>query len=114
MQANPRGSRAVSADGSAVTLRTQENPENGDLAFWEQAVRGRLTDVRGYKLAARKETSFGRLKGVEMSFDYEKTGVNYAYVVLLCVDGRKVRSVLRSYWPPVTNPSAERMRILNA
>jgi hypothetical protein len=85
--------RAMSADASAITLRTEGNPENGDLAFWEKAARTRLTDVRGYRLADRKETSCGRLKGVQMSFDYEKAGVGYAYVVLLFVDGRKVHCI---------------------
>jgi len=85
--------RAVSADGSAIALRTEENPENGDQAFWEKAVKSRLVDVRGYKLADRKEASCRAIKGVEMTFDYERKGVPYCYVVMLFVDGRRVHSI---------------------
>ena len=86
--------RAVSADGSAIALRTEENPENGDLAFWEKAVKGRLVDVRGYRLVERKEVSRREGKpGTEMTFDYERKGVAYCYVVMLFVDGRQVHSI---------------------
>ena len=85
--------RAVSADGSAIALRTEENPENGDLTFWEKAVKSRLVDVRGYKLADRKEASCRGVKGVEMTFDYDKNGTAYTYVVMLFVEGRRVHSI---------------------
>jgi len=85
--------RAVSADGSAIALRTEENPENGDLAFWEKAVKSRLVDVRGYKLADRKEASCRGVKGAEMTFDYERKGVAYCYVMMLFVEARRVHSI---------------------
>ncbi len=83
--------RAVSAEGSALTVRTEENPENGDLAFWEKAVRTRLVDVRGYKLAERKDvTHKGGTSGVEMTFDYVADGTDYSYLLTMFVKGDRV------------------------
>lgn len=78
--------KAVSAEGSALTLRTEKNPENGDLAFWEKAITTRMTDVRGYKLANRKEVKHSnKTPGVELVFDYSREGMDYTYLVTLFI-----------------------------
>ena len=83
--------RAVSAEGAAFTLRTEENPENGDLAFWEKAIKNKLVKVRGYKLADRRETTLkDQTPGVELVFDYSRDGSDYTYSVALFVKGRRV------------------------
>ena len=84
--------RAVSADGSALTSRIEENPENGDLAFWEKAITSRLVDVRGYQLAERTEVTLAqKTPGIEMTFDYTRDGIDYLYLLNLCVKGDRVR-----------------------
>ena len=83
--------RAVSADGAAITLRAESNPENGDLAFWEKSILARLVDFRGYKLADRKEIKHGNgTPGVQMTFDYQRDGIDYTYVITVLVKGRTV------------------------
>jgi len=83
--------RAVSADGSALTLRSEKNPENGDLAFWEKAVKARLVDVRGYRLTTRSEATLGRgTRVVEMAFDYNRDGIDYLYLLTMCIRGDRV------------------------
>ncbi|MDM8005775.1 MAG: hypothetical protein QUV05_06450 [Phycisphaerae bacterium] len=82
--------RAVSADGAAITMRAETNPENGDLAFWEKAIMARLVEFRGYKLADRKEIKHGETPGVQLTFDYQRDGIDYAYVITVVVKGRTV------------------------
>ena len=82
--------RAVSAEGATITLRAETNPENGDLAFWEKAIMARLVEFRGYKLAERKEIKHGETPGVQLTFDYHRDGIDYAYVITVVVKGRKV------------------------
>jgi len=83
--------RAVSADGAAITLRAETNPENGDLAFWEKAILARLVEYRGYKLAERREIKHGNgTPGIEMTFDYQRDGIDYTYVITVLVKGRTV------------------------
>lgn len=82
--------RAVSAEGSALTLRTEENPENGDLVFWEKAVHTRLTEVRGYQAVRRTEIRNGSTSGIELTYDYTRAGVDYGYLVAILVRGSRV------------------------
>lgn len=83
--------RAVNAEGAAFTLRSEENPENGDLAFWERAVRRNLVDIKGYKLAeARDVTLSNGADARELTFDYERAGKQYTYLLTLLVKGRRV------------------------
>ncbi len=82
--------RAVSAEGAAITLRAETNPENGDLAFWEKSILARLVEYRGYKLVDRKEIKHGETPGVQLTFDYQRDGIDYAYVITVVVKGRKV------------------------
>ena len=83
--------RAVSAEGSALTMRTESNPENGDLAFWEKLVTERLTQVRGYLLKERREVTAGSRKGLELTFEYTREGTAYLYTLTCFVSGREVR-----------------------
>jgi hypothetical protein len=83
--------RAVSADGAAITLRAETNPENGDLAFWEKAIRARLVEFRGYKLVDRRDVKHGdKTPGVQMTFDYQRDGIDYTYEITVLVKGRTV------------------------
>jgi hypothetical protein len=86
--------RAVSADGAAITHRSEANPENGDLAFWEKAVQMRLVEYRGYKVAQRREITHGDgTPGVELTFDYERDGTSYTYLLRILVKGRRVHCI---------------------
>lgn len=86
--------RAVSAEGSAITLRSESNPENGDLPFWEKAIKNQLVDIRGYALVDRRDINrSGQTTGVEMTFDYNKDGIDYTYLVMLLVKSRQVHCI---------------------
>jgi len=50
----------------------------------------RLVEFRGYKLADRKEIKHGETPGVQMTFDYQRDGIDYAYVITVVVKGRTV------------------------
>ncbi|HOL24823.1 MAG TPA: hypothetical protein PK235_00905 [Phycisphaerae bacterium] len=83
--------RAVSAEGSALTYRIEENPENGNLAFWEKAATNRLVEVRGYQLTDRQEVRNEHgTPGVEMTFDYSQIGIDYVYLLTMFVRGDRV------------------------
>lgn len=83
--------RAVSAEGAAFTLRTETNPKNGDLVFWEKAISSRLVEIRGYQLAGRREVKHKTgTPGIEMTYDYKRDGVDYAYLLTVFVRGDKV------------------------
>ena len=83
--------KAVSADGSALTYRTEENPKNGNLAFWEKAVTNRLVEVGGYQRTDRQDIhNKNGLAGVQMTFSYAQVGVDYVYVLGLYVRGDRL------------------------
>lgn len=83
--------RAVSADGSALMLSTESNPDNGDLAYWEKAIQTRLTEIGGYKLDNRREIANDHgLKGTEMTFSINQDGIDYVYMVSLFIRGRTI------------------------
>jgi hypothetical protein len=83
--------KAVSAEGSALVYRTEENPENGNLAFWEKAVTNRLVDVGGYQRTDRQEIrNQNGVPGVELTFNRAQVGADYVYVLALYVRGNRV------------------------
>lgn len=82
--------RAVSADECVLTLRSEKNPDGGDLVFWEKTIVSRLTDIRGYKLANRMEVHNGATSGAELIFDYARDGLDYTYVLGLFVKNGQV------------------------
>lgn len=84
--------RAVSADGVVLAVRTEENKENGTLAFWAQAVENELTGAKGYALAKANDvtTDAGR-PARRMEFTAEKAGVPYGYIIVMTADERSVR-----------------------
>ncbi|MBN1489391.1 MAG: hypothetical protein JXA69_05685 [Phycisphaerae bacterium] len=83
--------RAVNADGAAFTLRTEENPENGDLVFWGKAIKRNLVDIKGYKLADERDVALRSAADArEMTFDYKRAGKEYTYLLTLVVSGRRV------------------------
>jgi len=83
--------RAVSAEGSAFMLRTEINPENGDLTFWDKIVKNKMTEIRGYKLTDHQEIKHkSGLGGIEMKFDYNLDGLDYLYLITLFVKNKQV------------------------
>jgi len=83
--------KAVSAEGSAMTYRTEENPKNGNLAFWEKAATNRLVEVGGYQRTDRQDIcNKNGTPGVQMTFNYAQVGVDYVYVLALYVRGDRV------------------------
>jgi hypothetical protein len=83
--------KAVSAEGSALIYRTEENPENGNLTFWEKAVTNRLVDVGGYQRTDRQDIhNQNGTPGVELTFAHAQVGVDYLYVLALYVRGNRV------------------------
>jgi hypothetical protein len=83
--------KAVSAEGSALIYRTEENPENGNLTFWEKAVTNRLVDVGGYQRTDRQDIhNKNGTPGVELTFTHAQVGVDYLYVLALYVRGNRV------------------------
>ena len=88
---DPYDLRAVSADGVALGVRRHDNPENGTLDFWAEAVRNELTSGRHYKLAKTEpiESKAG-LSGRLLTFTVEKSGTPFTYVVAVYVSSRQV------------------------
>lgn len=83
--------RAISAEGSAFSLRTEANPENGDLAFWDKVIQNRMTQILGYKIANHQDIKHkSGLAGIEMTFEYNRDGINYLYMITLFVKNRNV------------------------
>jgi len=87
----PYDMRAVSADGVVLALRGHDNPEDGTLAFWAEAVRNELTGGRDYKLTGDDPVaSSGGLDGRLLSFSAERSGAPFTYLVAVFVTRRRV------------------------
>ena len=83
--------RAVSADGVAVGLRTVENPKDGTLAFWSQAIEGEMTGARGYKLEKAEDiAAAGGAPGRLLTFTAQRSGADFTYLLAVYVSGRQV------------------------
>jgi len=82
--------RAVSAEGSAVTLRSETNPHNGDLEFWEKAIQARLVGIRGYRQISRQEVVNHDTPGVEIVYDYQRPEAAFNYMLTVFVKSGRV------------------------
>ncbi|MCE5326169.1 MAG: hypothetical protein LLG01_07105 [Planctomycetaceae bacterium] len=87
----PYDLKTVSADGVVLARRTQENPKNGTLEFWAQAIGNQLSAREGYKLADNVAvTSESGVTGRLMTFDALRSGAAFKYLVAVFVKGDKV------------------------
>ncbi len=78
--------RGVSADGVVVAARRQENPKQGTLEFWSEAIKNELQSSKGYTLTSSdKVTSAKNLPGKLMSFVHEQSGVKFMYLLAVFV-----------------------------
>ena len=83
--------RGVSAEGSVFALRVENNPDNGELAFWDKALQRQLVELRGYELVQRSDVTSDRGRaGVELLLGYERDGVAYTYLTTFFVKGKQL------------------------
>lgn len=93
-QARPYQTRAVSADGVVLALRTEPNPRNGTLAFWSKAITEKMTTAKGYKLVGSEEvTGSAGQKGRKLHLTRVIKGVDYTYLMAIYVTGQQVEIV---------------------
>jgi hypothetical protein len=77
--------RGVSADGVVLGARREENPKNGTLVFWSEAVKRELT-ARNYTFAGSEDiTSAGALAGKLMTFSASRGGRPFTYLAAVFV-----------------------------
>lgn len=82
---------AVSADGNRMVVKRHENPPEGTLEFWRDAVRNELVSGRGYVIIESGAVSGkdGR-SAWEMLFRVVRPDGPYLYLVTVRVEGRYV------------------------
>lgn len=85
--------RATTADG--VVLAVREHAVDADrgssVAFWVEAIEGRLRNNRGYALLEKKEVATkAGLKGTQLRFGHDEGQKPYRYWVTVFVDGDSV------------------------
>jgi hypothetical protein len=103
--------RAVSADGAVILVRSVENPKQGTLAFWTQAVKNELVASRGYTLDGESAVKTkGGLAGTELTMRTHLEGVEYLYVVTLFVRGNRVVIVEATGPKTALTPSLPKIR----
>jgi len=72
--------RGVSADGTVVSVRLEDNAENGTLAFWAEAVKRQLA-TRGYTLDKTEDVkSDAGVAGTLMTFTTDRGGRPFTYL----------------------------------
>lgn len=83
--------RAVSADGVVIGRKTEDNPENGTIEFWAEAIQIRLAARTGYKLSSSDavESLYGT-PGRLLTWDVDRSGAPYRYMLAVFVDGKDV------------------------
>lgn len=78
--------RATNARGVVVAVRALDNERGGSLAFWAEAIRGRLRDARGYALLEEKDvTCASGETGRRMRFGRDEGTRPYVYELTLFV-----------------------------
>ena len=83
--------RGISADGVMVALSRQENPPNGTLAFWTEAVTNQMVSGRGYKAAGSEPiASAENVPGRLLTFTTEKQGAAFTYMAAVFVKGNDI------------------------
>lgn len=84
--------RAISADGVVLALRRgYDNPKNGTLEFWGEAIKNQLTSSEGYKLTKDEpvKSQTGRA-GKLLTFSTDRRGTNLTYLLAIFVTEQKV------------------------
>lgn len=83
--------RGMSADGVMIALRAEKNPQNGNLAFWSQAIATQMVSGRGYKAAGSEDvTSAAGTPGRLLTFTLQKQGVQFTYLLTVFVQGDEI------------------------
>jgi hypothetical protein len=76
--------KAVSADDAQIWVRTFDEPHEGSLAFWTDALRNDFVDNRGYTLIEEGTTQDGDgHEGSELTFEVTVGGRAQRYAVSL-------------------------------
>jgi len=103
--------RAVSADGVVLALRSHDNPRQGTLEFWSEAVKNELVGFRGYKLAGKEaiQSQAGR-PGKLLSFATEQKGTMFTYMLAVFVPGRQVLIAEAGGKAQAVQPKAEALK----
>jgi hypothetical protein len=82
---------AVAPTGNRIVVRRHENPPEGTLEFWRDAVQAELIDGKGYELLESKQFAVhGGRTSWEFLFSVSRTEGDYLYFVLIRVSGRDV------------------------
>lgn len=85
--------RATTADGVVLAVNEHEvDAERGSsVAFWVEAIEGRLRHVGGYALTEKKDvTTQSGLTGTQLRFGRDQGSKPYRYWVTVLVDGDSV------------------------
>ena len=78
--------RGVSTDGMVLAARSEDNAENGTLAFWAEAVKRELAS-RNYTLANSQDVESARgLAGKLMTFSVNRGGRPFTYMTAVFVN----------------------------
>jgi hypothetical protein len=82
--------RVVSADGVSIAVRRPEPARDGTLDFWAKAVGNKLTSGGYLPAGEADQVSADGLKGRRMDFSYTAGSNEFAYTVIVWVDGGNV------------------------
>lgn len=78
---------AVAPTGNRIIIRKHDNPPEGTLEFWRDAVQAELTDGKGYELLESAAVAGkGGRAGWEFLFEVSRTEGAYLYLVLIRVE----------------------------
>ena len=95
---------AVAPTGNRIVVRRHENPPEGTLEFWRDAVKAELVDGKGYSLVESDGVAGkGGRAAWEFLFEVRRTEGEYLYLVIVRVEGPDV-------WVTEAGGRAEPMR----
>ena len=78
--------RAISADGVVIALRRQDNPSNGTLEFWSEALRNEMVNTQGYQFVKSEDVKSSTSQdGKLMEFAVEQRGTPLTYMMAVYV-----------------------------
>ena len=84
-------SSAVSPAGNRIVVRLHDNPPEGTLEFWRDAVKAELVDGKGYDVVKSSVVTGSDGDDIwEFLFEIRRTEGEYLYLVLIRVDGSHV------------------------
>ena len=101
---------AVAPSGNRLVVRHHENPPEGTLEFWREAVQRELTVGRGYELLESQAVTGPRGPAWEMRFRLSRPEGEYGYIVTLRVDGSTVVVAEAGGTEDALAPDLERLR----